>query len=70
MSFVFVYNIYLVIYEKYDFMIFLVAFAARRRRDIKILLCLLAPGAGKFNIVSNDHGRTQKCDFSFRPELL
>ena len=35
----------------------------RRRRDIKIALCLSAP-AEKFNVVSNDHGRTHKCDFS------
>ena len=38
--------------------------ATRRRRDIKIPLCLLVPHAEKFNIVSNDHGRTHKCDFS------
>ena len=35
--------------------------ATRRRRDIKILS--VDPGSKKFNIVSNDHGRTQKCDF-------
>ena len=26
--------------------------------------CVCHPRAEKFNIVSNDHGRTQKCDFS------
>ena len=35
--------------------------ASRRSRDIKIPLCLKS--LEKFNIVSNNHGRTQKCDF-------
>ena len=34
-----------------------IASVTRRRRDIKIPLCLSAP-VWKFNIVSNDHGRT------------
>ena len=36
--------------------------ATRRSRDIKLPLCV-GPCSEKFNIVSNDHGRTQKCDF-------
>ena len=36
----------------------------KRRRDIKILLSVDLR-AEKFNVVSNDHGRTQNCDFSF-----
>ena len=37
-----------------------VVFATRSRRDIKIPLRLSAP----VQILSNDHGRTHKCDFS------
>ena len=37
--------------------------ATRRRRDIKIPLSV-GTRSEKFNIVSNDHGRTHKCDFS------
>ena len=36
---------------------------SRRRRDFKKLLSV-SPCAEKFNIVSNDNGCTQKCDFS------
>ena len=43
---------------------FIIVSATKRKRDIKIPLCLSAPHAEKFNIVSNDHGRTHKCDFS------
>ena len=35
----------------------------RRGRDIKIPFCLSSP-VQKFNVVSSDHGRMQKCDFS------
>ena len=42
--------------------------ATRRRRDIKILLPVIGPRAKKFNIVSNDHGRTQVRFFRFLPE--
>ena len=28
-----------------------------------MLLCLVGPHSKKFDIVSNEHGRTQKCDF-------
>ena len=38
--------------------------AIRRRRDIKIPLCLSAHVRKKFNIVSNDHGQAHKCNFS------
>ena len=38
-----------------------IAYATRRSWDIKIPLCV-DPRSEKF-IVSNDHGRTQKCDF-------
>ena len=37
---------------------------ARRRKDIKIPLWLSTFRSENFNIVSNDHGNTQKCDFS------
>ena len=37
--------------------------ATRRRRDIKILLCLSAPHAEKFNIIRKDHGHAQNCNF-------
>ena len=37
--------------------------ATRRRRDIKILLCLTTPMRKSF-IVSKDHGRTHNCNFS------
>ena len=36
--------------------LFIIVSATKRRRDIKIPLCLY--------IVSNDYGRTHKCDFS------
>ena len=36
--------------------------ATRRSRDIKIQLSV-GPRSEKFNIVSNDHERTQRCDF-------
>ena len=39
--------------------ILLIASETRRRRDIKI-----GPHAEKHNVVSNDHGHTQKWDFS------
>ena len=42
----------------------LIVSATRRRRDIKIPLSLSPPPhLEKFNIVSNDHRRTQKCNF-------
>ena len=31
--------------------------------------CVCRPRAEKFNIVSNDHGRTHKCIFRFRLEI-
>ena len=34
-----------------------------RRRDIKKSRCVCGPCTRKFNIVSKDHGCTQKCDF-------
>ena len=36
--------------------------ATRRRRDIAVVS--VGTRAEEFNIVSNDHGRTHKCDFS------
>ena len=42
-------------------LIAIVVSATRRSRDIKILS--VGPRSEKFNIVSNDHGCTQKCDF-------
>ena len=41
----------------------LIVSAARRKRDIEITLSV-GPRAEKFDIVSNDLGRTHKCDFS------
>ena len=38
--------------------------ATRRIRDIKNTVLSVGAHAEKFNIVSNDHGRTHKCDFS------
>ena len=37
--------------------------AARRRRDIENTVLFVGRYVQKFNIVSNDHGHTQKCDF-------
>ena len=41
----------------------LIVSATRRRRDIKTPVLSIGPQAENFNIVSNDHGRTHKCDF-------
>ena len=35
----------------------------RRRRDIKNTVVYVGPHAEKFDIVSNDHGCTHKCNF-------
>ena len=51
------------IFSESKALILLVVSTTRRRRDIKIPLCRSAPVWKKFNIVSNDHGRTKKCDF-------
>ena len=40
----------------------LIVSTIRRRRDFRILLYMSGP-VRKVNIVSNDHGRTHKCDF-------
>ena len=40
----------------------LVVSATRKRHEITVVSAGLS--AEKFNIASNDHGRTQKCDFS------
>ena len=42
---------------------YIIVSTTRRSKGIKIPLCLSVPLSEKFNIVSNDHGRTQKCDF-------
>ena len=47
----------------FGFIVDVIVSTTRRRRDIKILLCLSACHSEKFNMVSNDHGRKQKCDF-------
>ena len=46
------------------FIVATVVFATRRSRDIKIPL-YVSPRSEKFNIVSNNHGRTEKCDLCF-----
>ena len=53
----------LLIIDKYYTKIFVCA--TRRSRDIKYAVVFVGPGPEKFYIVSNDHGRTQKCDFTF-----
>ena len=42
---------------------YIIVSTTRRSKGIKIPLCLSVPFSEKFNIVSNDHGRKQKCDF-------
>ena len=46
----------------FNYLVFIVS-ATGRSRDIRIPLCLSALVRKKFNIVSKNHGRTQKCDF-------
>ena len=47
----------------FPIILFVINSATGRRRDIKIPLSQSAQHAEEFNIVSNDHGRTQKCNF-------
>ena len=53
----------LLIIDKYYTKIFVSA--TRRSRDIKYAVVFVGPRPERFYIVSNDHGRTQKCDFTF-----
>ena len=45
-------------------MVLILVSTARRRKDIKIRLCLSTFHSENFNILSNDHEHAQKCDFS------
>ena len=42
---------------------FIIVSATRRIRDIKNIVVSVGPRSEMFNLVSNDHGRTQKCGF-------